>query len=43
MVEQGSSDLHLTTGSPPQVRIDGHMKPLKLPPLQPVETKQLCY
>jgi twitching motility protein PilT len=43
MVEMGSSDLHITTGSPPQIRVDGHVKPLKLPPLVPVDTKQLCY
>jgi twitching motility protein PilT len=43
MVEKGASDLHVTTGSPPQLRIDGHLVPLKTPPLSPVETKQLCY
>ncbi|BCR04660.1 type IV twitching motility protein PilT [Desulfuromonas versatilis] len=43
MVEQGASDLHISTGTPPQIRIDGHMTPLKMPPLQPAETKQLCY
>src|SRR5512138_465879 len=43
MVEKGASDLHVTTGSPPQLRIDGHLVPLKTPPLTPVETKQLCY
>ena len=43
MIEKGASDLHLTTGSPPQLRIDGHLVPLKTPPLSPVETKQLCY
>src|SRR6266550_4397394 len=43
MVEKGSSDLHITTGSPPQLRIDGSLVPLKTPPLTPVETKQLCY
>jgi twitching motility protein PilT len=43
MVEKGSSDLHITTGSPPQLRIDGKLVPLKTPPLTPVETKQLCY
>ncbi len=31
MVEHGSSDLHITTGTPPQIRIDGQMTPLKLP------------
>src|SRR6184192_754456 len=43
MVEKGASDLHITTGSPPQLRIDGSLVPLKTPPLTPVETKQLCY
>lgn len=43
MVEKGASDLHITTGSPPQLRIDGRLVPLKMPPLTPVETKQLCY
>ncbi len=43
MVERGGSDLHVTTGSPPQVRIDGSLVPLRTPPLGPVETKQLCY
>jgi len=43
MVEKGASDLHVTTASPPQLRIDGKLVPLKTPPLTPVETKQLCY
>ena len=43
MVEKGASDLHITTGSPPQLRIDGKLVPLKTPPMSPVDTKQLCY
>jgi twitching motility protein PilT len=43
MIEKGSSDLHITTGTPPQLRIDGELVPLKVPPLTPVDTKQLCY
>src|ERR1700694_2153925 len=43
MVEKGASALHSTTGSPPQLRIDGSLVPLKTPPLTPVETKQLTY
>jgi twitching motility protein PilT len=43
MVEKGASDLHITTNSPPQLRIDGKLVPLKTPQLTPVETKQLCY
>ncbi len=43
MVEKGASDLHITTNSAPQLRIDGRLVPLKTAPLTPVETKQLCY
>jgi len=43
MVEKGASDLHITTGSPPQLRIDGKLVQLKTAPLTPVETKQLAY
>ena len=43
MIEKGASDLHITTGTPPQLRIDGALLPLKVPPLTPVDTKQLCY
>ncbi|HSS50820.1 MAG TPA: type IV pilus twitching motility protein PilT [Thermoanaerobaculia bacterium] len=43
MVEMGGSDLHITTNSPPQVRVDGHLRPLSLPPMTPSETKQLSY
>jgi twitching motility protein PilT len=43
MFEKGASDLHLTTGTPPQLRIDGELVPLKLPAMTPVDTKQLCY
>lgn len=43
MVERGGSDLHITTGTPPQIRIDGDLVPMRTPPLGPVETKALCY
>jgi twitching motility protein PilT len=43
MVEKGASDLHVTTGSPPQLRIDGSLVPLRVPAMSPVETKQICY
>jgi twitching motility protein PilT len=43
MIEKGASDLHITTSSPPQLRVDGKLAPLKMPPLSPPETKQLCY
>lgn len=43
MVEKGASDLHVTVGSPPQLRIDGSLVPLKTAPLNAAETRQLCY
>ncbi|MGA3119806.1 MAG: type IV pilus twitching motility protein PilT [Polyangiaceae bacterium] len=43
MVEKGASDMHITTGTPPLLRVDGSIVPLKLPPLGPVDTKQLCF
>ncbi len=43
MIEQGASDLHISTGSPPQIRVDGKMSPLQLPNMTAAETKQICY
>ena len=43
MVENGSSDLHITPGVPPMLRIDGKLVPVKHPPMNPTETKDLCY
>jgi len=43
MVEQGASDLHLTTNSPPMIRIDGALRPLNAPALSPSDTKQISY
>jgi len=43
MLEMGGSDLHISTNSPPQIRVHGHLHPLDLPILTPSETKQLAY
>ena len=43
MLDKKASDLHITTGSPPQLRIDGDLVPLRTDALTPVDTKQLCY
>ncbi len=43
MLDKGASDLHITTGSAPQLRIDNDLVPLKTEALTPVDTKQLCY
>jgi twitching motility protein PilT len=43
LVEKDGSDLHITTGTPPQIRVHGHLQRLELPDLGPAETKQLVY
>ncbi len=43
MIEKGASDLHITTGSPPRLRVDGKLVPLDYPNLNPADTKSLCY
>ncbi len=43
LVESNGSDLHVTTNSAPQIRVDGKLTPLDFPQLNQVETKQLCY
>ncbi|HEX4825183.1 MAG TPA: type IV pilus twitching motility protein PilT [Candidatus Polarisedimenticolaceae bacterium] len=43
LVDQSGTDLHITTNSPPQIRIDGKMVPLQLPPMTAAETKQVVY
>ena len=43
MLDMSGSDLHITTNSPPQVRVHGHLQPLDMPPMTPSETKQLAY
>ena len=39
--EKGASDLHLTVGLPPVLRIHGQLKKLDMPPLTPEDTKRL--
>jgi twitching motility protein PilT len=44
MVDSGGSDLHITTNSPPRIRLHGELKPCEdLPVLGPADTKQLAY
>lgn len=43
MIEKTASDLHITTGSPPRLRIDGKLVNVDHPPLTPPDTKALCY
>jgi twitching motility protein PilT len=43
MLEKGASDLHITAATPPVIRVDGGLIPLKLAPLSPPDCKRLCY
>ncbi|HOJ13581.1 MAG TPA: type IV pilus twitching motility protein PilT [Deltaproteobacteria bacterium] len=43
MVDKGASDLHVTTGSPPQVRVRGQLYPLDSPVLDPKSVRELLY
>jgi twitching motility protein PilT len=44
MVDAGGSDLHVTTNSPPRIRVHGELKPCEdLPALGAADTKQLAY
>jgi len=43
VVEKGASDLHITAGSPPALRIDGKLYKLKMAPLTPADTQEIAY
>lgn len=43
MVECSASDLYLTTGAPPHVKVDGGVQALPLSALQPGQTQQLVH
>jgi twitching motility protein PilT len=43
LVDNSGSDLHLTTQTPPQIRVHGKLQVLDLPPLGPADTKTLAY
>ncbi len=43
MVEKGGTDLHITTNSPPLIRVDGTLVTMTHPPMTAVDTKKLAY
>ena len=43
MLDSNATDLHITTNTPPQLRIAGRLVPLKTEPLNPTDSKNLCY
>ncbi len=42
LVRQGGSDLHLSVGSPPRIRVDGVLLPVDCPALSPDDTRRLA-
>jgi len=43
LVASEGSDLHITTDTPPQIRVHGHLRRLDGPDMTPAATKQLTY
>jgi twitching motility protein PilU len=43
VVERGASDLFLTTGAPPQIKVNGTVQALPLPRMQPGQVQELAY
>jgi len=43
MVERRASDLHLTPGVPPSIRVDGEIQPMNYDVLKPQDTESLAY
>ncbi|HUV39554.1 MAG TPA: type IV pilus twitching motility protein PilT [Planctomycetota bacterium] len=43
MVDRGGSDLHVTAGSPPRIRVDGELLPIDEEKLMPETSQQLVY
>jgi twitching motility protein PilT len=43
MVQRGGSDLHISVGAPPKIRIDGKLVDTEYEPLMPEVTKKLVY
>lgn len=42
-IEKNASDIHITVGMPPILRINGDLIPLNQPPLMPDDTKKLVF
>ena len=41
VIDEGASDLHITTGVPPMLRMNGALTPLDTDVLQPEDTERL--
>ncbi|MDX6379998.1 MAG: twitching motility protein PilT [Rubrobacteraceae bacterium] len=42
-IQTGASDLHITVGLPPMIRVHGKVQPLNYPPLTPNMTREMIY
>ncbi|HKX45580.1 MAG TPA: type IV pilus twitching motility protein PilT [Planctomycetota bacterium] len=42
LVRKGGSDLHISTNSPPRIRVDGLLVPVETDPLTPEDTRRLA-
>jgi len=43
VVSHKASDLHLVSGTEPQIRLDGVLKPVNLPPMTGEDIEEMCY
>ena len=43
MVAKNSSDLHIASGMPPSIRVDGHLQAVDNTPLTPEQAKAICF
>src|ERR687883_33176 len=43
VIERGASDLHLTAGSAPLIRVHGRLTPLDYPVLSPQDVRETVY
>ena len=43
MIQRNASDLHITPGAPPSIRIDGQITPMNYDVLKPEDTENLAY
>ena len=42
-VKNGASDMHLSAGMPPMIRVDGDMRKIDVPPMDNTNVRDLIY
>ena len=43
LIDRSGSDLHISAGTPPRIRVHGTLSPMDMPVLTGVDAKNLCY